>query len=138
MKAHTVFLGRLIGLYALITGSWLLTNRQAGISMIRAMLGDAPLMVLVAIIALGIGLAMVLGHNVWSGGLLPVLVTLTGWVLLIRGVVLLFMLPSNEMLRLMEAIGLERFFYLYVAIPFVLGAVLTYLGFAAPRKQQAG
>jgi hypothetical protein len=37
------------------------------------------------------GLAIVLGHQVWSGGVLPVLVTAIGWVVLIRGTILLFL-----------------------------------------------
>jgi hypothetical protein len=42
------------------------------------------------------GLAIVIGHNVWSGGALPVIVTLFGWIILIRGVVLLFPSPSAK------------------------------------------
>ena len=33
-----------------------------------------------------------LGHSVWSGGLLPVLVSLFGWLLLVRGLILLLIL----------------------------------------------
>lgn len=131
MNRHTIFLGRLIGLYTLVIAVWFLLNRQTGVSTIRAMLVDAPLMVFVAITALGVGLAMVLGHNVWSGGALPILVTLTGWIVLIRGVLLLFLLPSGAAARIVDTIQLERFFYAYMAIPLVLGAVLTWLGFAA-------
>jgi hypothetical protein len=36
----------------------------------------------VGVIAVAAGLAMVLGHNVWSGGVLPVVITLTGWLLI--------------------------------------------------------
>jgi hypothetical protein len=36
-------------------------------------------MLVYAIISLAVGVAMILGHNVWSGGALPVVVTLVGW-----------------------------------------------------------
>jgi hypothetical protein len=35
------------------------------------------------------GGATVVGHNVWSGGALPVAVTLLGWMTLIKGLVLM-------------------------------------------------
>jgi hypothetical protein len=47
-------------------------------------------------IAVTAGLAIVIGHNVWSGGALLVIVTLLGWIILIRGVVLLFLSPSAK------------------------------------------
>jgi hypothetical protein len=62
-----------------------------------------------ALITLGLGLAMVLGHNRWSGGALPILVTLIGWGLLLRGLLLLF-LPSAQVLGLVRALQFSTFF----------------------------
>jgi hypothetical protein len=35
------------------------------------------------------GVAMVVGHNVWSGGALPLVVTPVGWLILAKGLLLL-------------------------------------------------
>jgi hypothetical protein len=86
MRPATVYLGKLLGLFTLITSFWLLAERQTAVSTIPALLGDRPAMVIFAIIALAGGLAIVLAHNIWSGGVLPILVTLIGWVMVIRGV----------------------------------------------------
>ena len=128
MKPLTVYLGRLLGLFTLITSFWLLTERQTTLSTIPALLGNRPAMVIFAIIALAGGLAIVLAHNIWSGGALPILVTLIGWVMLIRGLLFLF-LPPEATLYILAAILFERLFYIYLAIPFVLGIYLTYLAF---------
>lgn len=133
MKPLTVYLGKLLGLFTLITSSWLLTERQTAISTIPALLGNRPAMVIFAIIALAGGLAIVLAHNVWSGGPLPVLVTLIGWVMLIRGVLFLF-LPPEATLHILAAMQFGRLFYLYLAIPFVLGIYLTYIAFSANSR----
>jgi hypothetical protein len=130
MKPLTVFLGRLLGLFTLITSFWLLTERQNTLSTIPALLGDRPAMVIFAIIALAGGLAIVLAHNIWSGGALPILVTLIGWIMLIRGVLFLF-LPPEATLGILAAMQFERLFYIYLAIPFVLGLYLSYLAFTA-------
>jgi len=44
---------------------------------------------------LAAGLAIVLGHNVWSGGALTVVVTLIGWLAALRGVVWLLRRKKN-------------------------------------------
>jgi hypothetical protein len=130
MKPLTIFLGRLLGLFTLITSFWLLVERQNTVSIIPALLGDRPAMVIFAIIALAGGLAIVLAHNIWSGGVLPILVTLIGWVMVVRGVLFLF-LPPEATLGILAAMQFGRLFYVYLAIPFVLGAYLTYLAFTA-------
>ena len=130
MKPHTIFLAKLLGLFTLISVSWLLLDKQATVSMIPVLLGDRPVMIVLAFISLGAGLAMVLAHNIWSGGLLTVLVTVVGWILLIRGLLLLF-LSNQEISNIFAALQVGTFFYVYLAIPFLLGACLTYLGFTA-------
>ncbi|PYU33515.1 MAG: hypothetical protein DMG31_08860 [Acidobacteria bacterium] len=135
MKPLTVFLGRLLGLFTLITSFWLLTERQNTLSTIPALLGDRPAMVIFAIIALAGGLAIILAHNIWSGGVLPILVTLIGWVMLIRGVLFLF-LPPEATLGILAAMQFERLFYIYLTIPFVLGLYLSYLAFTAHSRRE--
>ena len=129
----TIFLGRLLGLFTLIISVWLLAERQTTLFTIPALLVNRPAMLIFAIIALAGGLALVLAHNVWSGGVLPLLVTLIGWIMLIRGVLFLF-LPPEATLGILAAMQFERFFYVYLAIPFVLGIYLTFISFAPPPE----
>jgi hypothetical protein len=82
------------------------------------------------VIALIAGLAMVLGHNVWSGGVLPVIVTLVGWLVTIRGAVLLA-LPQDAKLKLFEALRYEERFFVYMGATLVLGIYLTFAAFSA-------
>jgi hypothetical protein len=120
VKPLTVYLGKLLGLFTLITSFWLLIERQTAVSTIPALLGDRPAMVIFAIIALASGLAIILAHNIWSGGVLPILVTLIGWVMVIRGVLFLF-LPPEATLQILATMQFGRLFYVYLGIPFVLG-----------------
>ena len=50
---------------------------------VTALVHNPPLLLIVGMIGLIAGLAIVLGHNVWYGGMLPVVVTLVGWLILI-------------------------------------------------------
>ena len=59
-----------------------------------ATVADGPVMLAHAIFSLASGVAMIVCHNAWSGGPLPVIVTLLGWLIFLKGLVLL-LLPSE-------------------------------------------
>jgi len=132
VKWQTIYLGRLLGLFTVITVVWLAIDKQATISMLPILLGNRPVMMVLAFISLAAGLAIVLAHNIWSGGLLPVLVTLIGWLMVIRGVLFLF-LSYQDLTSILAAMQFGALFYLYLLIPFAVGVCLTYLSFVAPR-----
>ena len=133
MSSRTVFLSKLIGLYCILASLGMAAHRQATIETMTALIHTPPVLFLAGIVALLAGLAMVLGHNVWSAGALPIVVTLVGWVTLIRGFVVLFLSPETEV-RLFAGFHYDRLFYLYCGIGLVLGVYLTYGGFKATSR----
>ena len=88
----------------------------------------------VGVITVAAGLAMLLGHNARSGGVLPVVVTLTGWLMLIKGSMFLFLSPEAVYGTLLAGIHFEQLFYFYMAFVLLLGICLTYAGFRAAAK----
>jgi hypothetical protein len=75
---------------------------------------------------------MVLSHNIWSGGSLPVVITLFGWIQLIRGLIFL-LAPPDALASLFEKMNFEKFLPFVTAIAFVLGLYLTVMGFRQAR-----
>ena len=137
MLPRTIFLGRLIGLFFILAALFMLMHKQSLVATVFRLIQDRPLLLLIGMIASIVGLAMVLGHNVWAGGILPVVVTLIGWTILIRGLLLLFL--STEALAIFfEMFHFEDLFYVYAAITLVLGLYLTYAGFKALPPLNAG
>jgi len=130
MPPLTLFLAKLLGLYCVIVALAMMTRRQSAVATVRALIASPPLLLLVEVIGLAGGLAMILGHNIWSGGALPVVVTLIGWLMAIRGAVLLALSPSATM-KLFEALRYEQLFYVYMGGTLILGLYLTYAGFSA-------
>jgi hypothetical protein len=132
MSRLTIYLARLIGLFTvLIIGAMLL---QGGAT-VEAAVADKPLMFTYAIISLGLGVAMVLGHNVWSHGALPAVVSLVGWLILAKGLVLLFLAPEG-LTGMFDRMQYRDHFYLYLAPSFVIGLYLTWAGFTARASQE--
>ena len=134
MSARTTFLGRLIGLYLILISLAMAAHKQATVESMNALVHNPPVLFVVGVIAMAAGLAMVLGHNVWSGGVLPVVVTLTGWLLLIKGSMLLFLSPEAVYGMLLAGIHFEQLFYLYIATVLLLGIFLTYAGFRSTAR----
>ena len=128
MSQRTRFLSRLIGICAILVSLSVITRKQAAVEMLTAFVHDSPLLFIVSVMTVAAGLAIILSHNVWSGGALPVILTLIGWLMLIKGLVFLFLSPEAVFGVLLGCLHYRQLFYLYSAIPLVLGIYLTYAG----------
>jgi hypothetical protein len=107
----------------------MITRRQATLESVTALLHDPSMIFIVGVITLAAGLAMVLAHNIWSGGALAVIVTLVGWITLIKSLFFLFLPPEVEAGFFLRQLHYQELFYVYGAISLVLGIYLTYGGF---------
>ncbi|HXD91237.1 MAG TPA: hypothetical protein VNU00_09285, partial [Candidatus Binataceae bacterium] len=116
-----------------LTSLALLTRKAAALAMVATIVHDPPMLLMLGLLTLAAGLAIVLTHNLWSGGALPVVVTLFGWLILFRGLFLLF-LPAQAVAWLIDRFHFGQFFPFYVMIPLAIGAYLTYAGF---RRSQS-
>ena len=130
MPPLTIFLAKLLGLYCIIVALAMMTRKKSAIATLNALIRDPPLLLLAEVLGLAAGLALVLGHNIWSGGALPIVVTLLGWLMTIRGAALLAVSPDTTM-RLFNALRYEEPFYLYMGGTLLLGLYLTIAGFRA-------
>lgn len=107
----------------------MMTRRQATVERVTALLQNPSMMLIVGIITLAAGLAMVLAHNIWSGGTLVVVVTLVGWMALVKSLFFLFLPPELEAGVFLGQLHYQQLFYVYGTISLVLGVYLTYGGF---------
>ena len=130
MSLLTIFLAKLLGLYCVIAALAMMTRKQSTVATLKALIANPPLLLLVEVLGLAGGLAMIIGHNIWSGGALPIVVTLVGWLMAIRGAGLLALSP-NATMKLFEALRYEQLFYFYMGATLLLGLYLTYAGFTA-------
>jgi len=134
MSPRTPFLSRLIGLYAILVALSMFSRGQATVETVAALLQNPSMVFVLGVVMLAAGLAMVLAHNIWSGGALVVVVTLVGWMTLIKSLVFLFLPPEMEARLFLERLHYQQLFYFYWALPLVLGLYLTYGGFrSAPQ-----
>ena len=122
---RTLFLARLIGLYCILLALTLSSHKQESLMAFDAVVHSQDILLVAGIVALAAGLAMVIGHNVWSGGAPVVVVTLIGWIILVRAVLIL-LLPADVMGFLYDMVHVDRYFYFYMAIIAAIGVYLTW------------
>jgi len=128
MSPRTIYLGKLIGLYCVLLALSMMSHKQATVETMTALIHEAPVLLFVSIMAMVGGLAIVLAHNVWSGGALPVVVTLVGWISLIKGLIFLLLSPERSLVYF-EALRYGQLFYVYMSITLIIGIYLTFSSF---------
>jgi hypothetical protein len=96
MLPRTLFLSKLIGLYCILIALSVMTHRQATVETVTVLLQNPAMMLILGVITLAAGLATVLAHNIWSGGAFVIVVTLVGWMALLKSLFFLFLPPEME------------------------------------------
>jgi hypothetical protein len=124
----SIFLARLLGPILLIFGVSLLVNGRAFRAMGRELVDSALLVTLSGFVDFAAGLAIVLTHNVWVASW-RVLITLIGWLLLIRGAVRILVPDVRRYAA--KYVGDSRLYTLSAAVLVILGLVLCYFGYIA-------
>jgi len=132
MSRLTVFLARSIGLFTVLLVAGFLAR---GGAVIETTAADGPVMLSYAIISLAMGVAMIVGHNVWSGGVLPVVVTVLGWLILAKGLLLLILSPE-ALTGMMQQMRYAEHYRLFLAPALVIGLYLTWAGFTTPAARE--
>jgi hypothetical protein len=135
MLPRTIFLSRLAGLFCLVFAIAALMHKAEMVEMSTEIVNAPALLLIYAMFTLLAGLAMVLAHNIWTGGAMPVVVTVVGWMVLIKGAALMLMTPG-ELAGIIAAGHYPDFYYEYTVITLLLGVYLTYAGFSARQPAQ--
>jgi uncharacterized membrane protein len=132
MSPRTMFLAKVIGLFLLCMAASLVLNKASMLAALAATVREPEILLAYSIVFLLVGLAMVIGHSVWSGPTTAIIVTLLGWAILMKSLLLLFV-PSGVMVSLYGLVRFADFSSVYAAVIAVIGLYLAYRGFRAPR-----
>jgi len=134
MSSRTSFLGRLIGLYCILFAIVMFLRKQAVLDGITGVISTPGIMLTLGVILLFAGIAVVLLHNVWKGGALPVIVTLIGYLTVLKGILILLLPPDTGTEVYLRALHYQQYFYVYAAFTLCLGLCLTILSFRTPSR----
>jgi hypothetical protein len=128
--ALTYFYAELLGIMMTVIALAMLANRGAMMVTIREMLDSRAVLFVIGIVGLFIGLLLVLTHNIWNGGAVATFVTLTGWALVVRSIIIFF-LPHGTIRKIFKMVTFEQTYYTVFVLVLILGIYLAWSGFAA-------
>jgi hypothetical protein len=121
---------RIFGLWILLVVLGMLANRQNTLDVMSGFFASQALMWTTGVFTALVGVVVVVTHNRWSGGALPFIVTLYGWIALVKGLMFVW-LPASAEEAFYNALHFGQYFYLYFIVSLAIGAYLTYGGFKA-------
>ena len=127
--ANSIFLARLLGPILLAVGAGILINPKPFHTMAGEVVRSVTLVYLFGLFDFAAGLAIVLTHNVWVANW-RVLITLLGWLLLIRGAVRILE-PESIMRFAGKVMRNKRVVPISGVVTGVLGLVLCYFGYTS-------
>jgi hypothetical protein len=124
----SIFIAKLMGPILFVVGAAVLINEKSFRALAKELLGSHALIYLFGIIDLLLGLVLVTVHNVWVADW-RVIITLIGWISIVRGVVRILFAPYI-MKNGLKLIRKPWLFTGVAIVALILGAVLSYYGYA--------
>jgi hypothetical protein len=124
----TYFLAQLIGLLQIFVGASILFQKRVFMRVLNDLAENRTALFMVGVALLVSGLSVVLTHNVWNAGFLPLVITLIGWILILRGILSMFM-SGDGVARMIRWFKVEEFSWAYAILVLAIGAYLTWAGF---------
>lgn len=123
----SLFLAKVIGLCFILFAISMFTAKSYYFSVMKHLAKDPAIPILAGSINLIIGVLLVVSHNVWQMNW-TVLITLIGWLTLIRGFALLTL--PNKMLAMAAQFSERKTAYkVSLVVVFIVGIILCYYGF---------
>jgi len=133
VSERTRFLSKLIGFYCIIAALSMAAHRDLTVETVSALLHDQPVLMLLGFITVAAGLALVLTHNIWSGGAQTIIVTVIGWITLLKGLLFWFA-PLTAADLYLHQLHYVQLFYFYDAISLVIGVYLITGAYRSARR----
>ena len=130
MSPLTLYLAKFFGVFCLLMTAAMAARPKETLAAIEAMNNEPGLILVTGIVIMAPGVAAVLGHNIWSGGVLALVVTLLAWLTLIKGFALIALSPS-QLNAFYRAMHYPERFRATMLVTLVLSAGLTVAAFMA-------
>lgn len=124
----SIFFAKMFAIYFIIVSLGIMFNSKKISHMVEGFRKNAGLTYSIGGLALLLGSALVVVHNVWEGW--PIIITIIAWITLIKGA-MIFLVPDS-FLRFAKTMSKNNGTYFTLSfIVLIFGLILGYLGFLA-------
>lgn len=123
----SMFLGRVVGLYLIITSLCLMLNAKTLRAVVNDSMKNTSISFLMTDIALIIGLLMINAHNLWVPNW-RLIITIVGWIAFLKGLIG-FLFPKIFWKLAKNFINNNLIYYISYFVSLVAGISLVYFTF---------
>ncbi len=117
----TIILAHILGISFAVLGLAMLFNKRSMSAVLETLINNKGILCLAGFLTLMMGATVVVLNNVWTNGL-PLLVTIIGWLMLIKGIFILLM--PNTATRYYKKVNESSLFLWAGLLVLVLGVAL--------------
>lgn len=121
------YLAEILGI-TMVVVSLALLIKESYLRKIFSCIENEGCMLACGIVSFVAGLAMVLAHNIWVKNW-QVLITILGWIFLIRGLTMLFLPEKTKII--VKKIESANWLSMALVVILFIGLIITYFGFTA-------
>jgi hypothetical protein len=122
----SIFYAQMMGIWLFLIGLAMIVHSARFKKTAMETLNSPGLMTFSGLCALGLGLLVVISHNIWVGAW-PVVVTVVGWILVFQGIMRIFWPESFA--KMMKDMMAESGFTIMSWIWLLVGVYLIWAGF---------
>jgi uncharacterized membrane protein HdeD (DUF308 family) len=115
MPAFTMYFAQVTGLYFIILGIILALRKRHFVELMPKLAENEPFILFAGMIRLIIGLAVLIGNGPWGPTALQIVVALTGWIMLVRGIAML-LVTTEQQRRLIDYWRRDITYYVATAV----------------------
>lgn len=127
MLELSIFLAKMLGIYFLLLGVVGLLRKKQAQEMIREIGDNKGILWTVAVVELGVGIALITGHPVWTGW--PLVITAIGWAFIAEALFYI-LFPQKTVRKATRRLTRPGWYSVGVIITLALGVYLAGMGFA--------
>lgn len=124
----SIFYAQVLGLWLFLMGLAMVVHQPRFRKTANETLNNPAVMTLSGLVSLGVGLLIVISHNIWVGAW-PVIVSIFGWVLVFQGVMRIFW--PEAFAKIMKDLLAKSGFTVLSWIWLLVGLYLVWVGFLA-------
>ena len=124
----SLFLAKVIGLFLIVDGLVILIRSKELMSAVSEIKNDKFSIMFLGMLVLIMGLLITISHNIWTGSAFQVVITIIGWLMAIKGLVV-SLLPMSVFDRLLAAVNKPVLYQISGVVVILVGIWLSIVGF---------
>ena len=121
-----IVLAEILGIMLTVTGLSLLASSKRAVTLINEVIGSSGLLWVFGFIAMVLGIVILTFNNSWTSGNLQLLITVIGWLALLKGLFVLIL--PDAAIRLYRKCNKGGLIILAGFVALIIGLLLMYKG----------